>query len=71
MKAIIKFQDSEVGGITIVLPKIRDYHKSFSSVIVSYDNGNRRSIEGDDLNAIIKQLDEAIEEYYKTKMISV
>lgn len=67
MRAIIKFQDSEVGDITIVLPKIRDYHKSFSSVVITYDNGDRRSIESNDLNAIVKQLDEAIEEYYKLK----
>lgn len=65
MKAVIKLKDSEVGNISIVIPKIRDYHKSFSSVVVNYDNGDRRSIEGDDLNAIITQLDEAIENYYK------
>ena len=65
MKAVIKLKDSEVGNISIVIPKIRDYHKSFSSVVINYDNGDRRSIEGQNLNAIIDQLDEAIENYYK------
>lgn len=67
MKAIIKLKDSEVGDISIVIPKIRDYHKSFSSVVITYDNGNRRSIEGNDLNSLIKQIDEAIEEFYRAK----
>jgi hypothetical protein len=64
MKSIIKLKDSEVGDITIVIPKIRDYHKSFSSVVITYENGDRRSIEGNDLNELIRQLDEAIEKYY-------
>lgn len=64
MKSIIKLKDSEVGDITIVIPKIRDYHKSFSSVVITYENGDRRSIEGNDLNELIRQLDEAIENYY-------
>jgi len=63
-KAIVKLEDSQVGEITIVIPKIRDYHKSFSSVVISYDNGNTRNIEGDDLNEIIELLDKAIERYY-------
>ncbi len=64
MKSILKLKDSEVGDLTIVIPKIRDYHKSFSSVVITYENGDRRSIEYSDLNELIKQLDEAIENYY-------
>ncbi len=65
MKAIIKLRDSEVGNISIVIPKIRDYYKSFSSVVITYDNGNTRSIEGDDLEGIIKLIDAAVENFYQ------
>ncbi|MCB5230004.1 MAG: hypothetical protein WCX83_02125 [Candidatus Cloacimonas sp.] len=64
MKAILKLKESQVGDISIVIPKIRDYHKSFSSVIVTYENGNTRSIEANDLNALMNQIDEAIENFY-------
>lgn len=63
-RSILKLKDSQVGNITIVIPKIRDYHKSFSSVVLTYDNGNTRNIEGQDLNKIVKELDEAIENFY-------
>jgi len=65
--AIIKMKESHVDLISIVVPKIRDYHKSFSSVVVTYDNGNTRNLEGDDLNKIIEELDRAIEEFYLEK----
>ncbi len=63
-RAILKLKDSQVGTITIVIPKIRDYHKSFSSVVLTYDNGNTRNLEGQDLNKIVKDLDEAINSFY-------
>ena len=65
MKAILKVRDSEVGNISIVIPKIRDYYKSFSSIVITYENGDTRSIEGDDLNGVIKQIDQAVEEFYR------
>ncbi|MBW6515875.1 MAG: hypothetical protein K0B81_04560 [Candidatus Cloacimonetes bacterium] len=67
MKSIIKLKDSEVGKISIVISKIRDYYKSFSSVVITYDNGNTRSIESDNLDEMINQLDQAVEEFYKSK----
>ncbi len=66
MTAVIKCKDSSVGNISIVIPKIRDYHKSFSSVIVTFDNGNTRSLESADLNALMKEIDQAVEQYYQT-----
>ena len=65
MKAILKVRDSEVGNISIIIPKIRDYYKSFSSIVITYENGDTRSIEGDDLNGVIKQIDQAVEEFYR------
>ena len=65
MKAVVKLRDSEVGNISIVIAKIRDYYKSFSSVVITYDNGNTRSIEGDDLEGVINQLDAAVEDFYQ------
>jgi hypothetical protein len=67
MKAILKMTDSQCGMISIVIPKIRDYHKSFSSVVITYDNGNTRNIEGNDLNKIISDIDQAIEGFYTAK----
>lgn len=66
-KAIIKVRDSHVGNLTIVIPKIRDYHKSFSSVVITYDNGNTRNIESDNLNKTIEELDTAIENFFSEK----
>ena len=63
-KAILKLTDSQVGDISIVVPKIRDYHKSFSSVVITYDNGNTRNIEGQNLNELMETIDNAIEEFY-------
>ena len=67
MKAILKMNDSQCGMLTIVVPKIRDYHKSFSSVVITYDNGNTRNIEGNDLNKIVSIIDNAIENFYSGK----
>jgi hypothetical protein len=64
MKAILKLTDSQVGNISIVVPKIRDYYRSFSSVIITYENGDTRSIEGKDLNALMNQIDKTVEEFY-------
>ena len=66
-KAILKMKESQVGELTIVIPKIRDYHKSFSSIVITYDNGDTRVLLGDNLNRITEELDKAIEDYYADK----
>ncbi|HOD59378.1 MAG: hypothetical protein WC179_00220 [Candidatus Cloacimonadaceae bacterium] len=64
MKAIYTYDDEHLGKSYIVIPKIREISKVLGSVVITFDNGDKRTLAVDDPNAAIQQMLEAIENFY-------
>ncbi len=64
MKAIFTYDDEQLGKSYIVIPKIREISKVLGNVVLTFDNGDKRSLAVDDAHAAIQQMLEAIEEFY-------
>lgn len=64
MKAIFTYDDEHLGKSYIVLPKIRELSKALGNVVVTFDNGDKRTLAVDDTNAALQQMLEAIETFY-------
>lgn len=64
MKAIFTYDDEHLGKSYIVLSKIREISKALGNVVITFDNGDKRTLSVDDTTAVIKQMLEAIEAYY-------
>lgn len=65
MKNIISFKDPHLGNVFIVLAKIREVCKGLGSVVLTYDNGDKRTIDSKNQDELMNQIVEALEEYYK------
>ena len=63
MKAIYTYDDEHLGKSYIVIPKIREISKVLGSVVITFDNGDKRTLAVDDPNAAIQQMLEAIENF--------
>ena len=64
MKAIYTYNDEHLGKSYIVIPKIREISKVLGSVVITFDNGDKRTLAVDDPDAAIQQMLEAIENFY-------
>ncbi len=64
MKAIFSYEDEHLGMSYIVIPKIREISKALGNVVVTFDNGDKRTLAVDDTKAAIGQMLEAIEAFY-------
>ncbi|HNZ44859.1 MAG: hypothetical protein GX869_03635 [Candidatus Cloacimonetes bacterium] len=64
MKAIYTYDDEHLGKSYIVIPKIREISKVLGSVVITFDNGDKRTLAVDDPDAAIQQMLEAIENFY-------
>ena len=58
------YDDEHLGKSYIVIPKIREISKVLGSVVITFDNGDKRTLAVDDPNAAIQQMLEAIENFY-------
>jgi hypothetical protein len=67
MKNVFTFKDEHLGEIHIVIPKIREICRGLGSVVVTYDNGDKRNIETKNQTGLMEQLVTAIESYYNNK----
>jgi hypothetical protein len=65
MKSIYTFRDPHLGSVNIVIPKIREVSKGLGSVVVTYDNGDKRNLESKQPDDLIAELVKLIEECYK------
>lgn len=65
MNAVFSFKDNDLGTIHLILPKIREITKTFGSVVVTFDNGDKRNIESSNPDETIHVLIDAINDYYK------
>ncbi len=64
MKNIFEYNDEHLGKCYLVIPKIRELSKALGNVVITFDNGDRRSLMVDDPNAVIQILLEALENYH-------
>jgi hypothetical protein len=65
MKSIITVKDTSIGKIFVVVSKIRDVHKAFGNVIISFDNGDKITINSDNSDELINDILKSIEEFYQ------
>ena len=64
MKAIFTYDDEHLGKTYFVIPKIREISKALGNVVVTFDNGDKRTLAVDDTAAAIAQMLDAIENFY-------
>ncbi|MDZ4181480.1 MAG: hypothetical protein U1B83_01290 [Candidatus Cloacimonadaceae bacterium] len=64
MKSVFTYEDEHFGKSYLVIPKIREISKAMGNLIITFDNGDKRSLAVDDANAAVAQIIEAIEKFY-------
>jgi len=64
MKAVFTYDDEQLGKSYIVIPKIREISKVLGNVVVTFDNGDKRTLDVDDAQTVIQQMLDVIENFY-------
>ena len=64
MKSIFTYEDEHLGKMYIVIPKIREISQALGHLVVTFDNGDRRTIDVTDTKAAMTQILDAIESFY-------
>ena len=64
MKAIFTYDDEQLGKSYLVIPKIREISSVLGNVVVTFDNGDKRTLAVDDTQAAVQQMLNAIEKFY-------
>jgi hypothetical protein len=64
MKAIYQFEDEHTGKEYILLPKIREVQTALGSIVVTFDNGDKKSFQVNNLKQTLDHLLLTIEAYY-------
>lgn len=64
MKAIFTYDDEQLGKGYLVIPKIREISRVLGNVVVTFDNGDKRTLAVDDTQAAVQQMLDAIEKFY-------
>jgi len=64
MKSIFTYKDPHLGNIHIVLPKVREVSKGLGSVVITFDNGDKRNIESKKPDELIAEIVQLIENYH-------
>ncbi|HPT71535.1 MAG TPA: hypothetical protein PLE74_04575 [Candidatus Cloacimonadota bacterium] len=64
MSVIFSYQESHTGKIHTVIPKIREISKAMGNVIITFDNGDRKTLDVEDADALIDHLLTELEDYY-------
>ena len=65
MEPILTYKDKLLGNVYIVIPKIREIAKGLGSITITFDNGDKRNIETDNPDELMKEIANQIENYYK------
>ena len=65
MKAVYQFNDEHTGDIYIVLPKIREVQTALGSIVITYDNGDRKTFEVASLKQTLNHLIMSLDAYYQ------
>lgn len=64
MKAVFEYSDEHLGKCFLVIPKIRELSRALGNLVITFDNGDKRSIMVDDTAQAMKSILEAIEQFY-------
>jgi uncharacterized protein YrzB (UPF0473 family) len=64
VKAIYTFEDEHTGKIYVLLPKIREVATALGNIVITYDNGDRKSFDVANLRQTVEHLLQSIENYY-------
>lgn len=64
MKRIFEYNDELLGKCYIVIPKIREISKALGNVVITFDNGDRRSLMVDKPDEVISTMLQALEDYH-------
>lgn len=64
MKHLFEYQDEHLGNCYLVIPRIREIAKALGNVVITYDNGDKRTLMVDNPDAVIKHLIDTLESYY-------
>ena len=64
MKAVFTYDDEQLGKSYIVIPKIREISKVLGNVVVTFDNGDKRTLDVDDAQTVIQLMLDVIEKFY-------
>lgn len=61
MKKVFEYKDEHLGKSYIVISKIREIHKTFSDLVITFDNGDKRVLSVEDPLDTLKALIQALE----------
>jgi hypothetical protein len=64
MRAIFTFEDEHTGKDYILIPKIREVQTALGSIVVTFDNGDRKSFSVPNLKQTLDHFLLIIEAYY-------
>ena len=64
MKSVCEYADEHLGRCFLVVPKIREVSKALGNLVITFDNGDKRSIMVDDTNQAIQDILDAINKFY-------
>ncbi|NLK49306.1 MAG: hypothetical protein GX294_01505 [Candidatus Cloacimonetes bacterium] len=64
MKSIFTYEDEHLGKSYLVIPKIREISTALGNVVITFDNGDKISVDVADTKEAISHILEAIEKFY-------
>jgi hypothetical protein len=64
MRAIYTFEDEHTGKDYVLIPKIREVQTALGSIVVTFDNGDRKSFSVPNLKQTLDHFLLIIEAYY-------
>lgn len=64
MKAIYTFEDEHTGKIYVLIPKIREVATALGNIVITFDNGDKKSFDVSNLKQTMEHLIQSIEAYY-------
>lgn len=70
MKAIFTYDDEHLGKSYLVIPKIREISKALGNVVVTFDNGDKKTLAVEDPKAVIEAMLGVMEQFYASRVNS-
>ncbi len=61
MKRVFEYHDEHLGKSYLVISKIREVTKTFSDLVITFDNGDKRVLSVEDPTATLKALISSME----------
>lgn len=64
MKAIYTFEDEHTGKDFVIIPKIREIQTALGNIVITFDNGDKKTFSVDNLKQTLEHLILSIQAYY-------